>query len=117
MATEENVVMARGRWIRMAPRKVRVVADAIRNQRVDRALSTLNFIPRRAVRPVRKVLESAIAAAREAGTMDLDNLVVREIYVDQGPMLKRGLPRARGMMTRIHKHTSHITVVLGEPRS
>ncbi len=111
---EGNVVRARARWIRMAPRKVRVVVNAIRNKPVDQALAILDFIPRRAVLPVRKVLNSALAAARKDGRFDLDNLWVREIYVDQGPTLKRGLPRARGMMTRIHKRTSHITVVLGE---
>lgn len=111
---ESKIVRARARWVRMAPRKVRVVADAIRNKPVDQAMAILDFIPRRAVTPVRKVLSSALAAARQEGTLDLDHLWVREIYVDQGPMLKRALPRARGMMTRIHKHTSHITVVLGE---
>lgn len=111
---EEHVVTAKARYIRMAPRKVRVVADTIRSKRVDEATAILTFTPRRAVKPVKKVLDSALDAAKRAGNFDLDNLVVREIFVDQGPTLKRGRPRARGMMTRIQKKTSHITVVLGE---
>lgn len=111
---EAKVVRARARWIRMAPRKVRVVANAIRGKPVDQAMAILDFIPRRAVQPIKKVLNSALAAARQDGSFNLDNLWIREVFVDQGPMLKRGLPRARGMVTRIHKYTSHITVVLGE---
>lgn len=111
---EGQVVRARAKWIRMSPRKVRVVVNAIRNKRVDEALAILDFIPRRAVRPVRKVLLAAVDAARQAKSFNMDNLVIREIYVDPGPSLKRGLPRARGMMTRILKRTSHITVVLGQ---
>ena len=111
---EEHVVRAKARYIRMAPRKVRVVANAIRGKRVDEANAVLSFIPRRAVRPVSKVLNTAIDAAKQAGNFDLDNLFVKEIFVDQGPALKRGLSRARGMVTKIHKFTSHVTVVLGE---
>ena len=114
---DEHVVKAYGRYIRMTPRKVRVIADAIRRKPVDEALSILGFIPRRAVRPVKKVLSSALSAAREAGNFDLDNLIVKEIYVDKGPTLRRGLPRARGMVTQINKFTSHLTVVLGEVES
>jgi large subunit ribosomal protein L22 len=111
---EEHVVRAKALYIRMAPRKVRVVANAIRGKRVDVANAVLSFIPRRAVRPVTKVLNTAIYAAKQAGNFDLDNLFVKEIFVDQGPALKRGLARARGMVTKIHKFTSHVTVVLGE---
>lgn len=111
---EEHVVRAKGRYIRMAPRKVRMVADTIRGKRVDEAAAILQFIARRAVRPVKKVLNSAVEAARHAGNFDLDALYVKEIFVDKGPVLRRGLPRARGMVTRINKFTSHVTVVLGE---
>jgi len=111
---DEHVVKAKGRYVRMAPRKVRIIADTIRAKRVDEAGAILAFAPRRAVGPVKKVLESALDAARKAGNFDLEKLVVREIYVDQGPTLKRGRSRARGMMTQIQKKTSHITVVLGE---
>jgi len=111
---DEHVVRAKGRWIRMAPRKVRVVANAIRGRRVDEATAMLGFIPRRAVRPVRKVLLSALDAAKRRGGFDVDELYVKEIFVDKGPVLRRGLSRARGMVTRINKFTSHVTVVLGE---
>lgn len=111
---DENVVRAKGRYIRMAPRKLRVVANAIRGKRVDEATEILSFIPRRAVRPVLKVLLSAVDAAKKVRNLDMDKLVVKEITVDKGPVLKRWLPRARGMATRINKFTSHLTVVVGE---
>ena len=111
---DDHVVRAKARYIRMAPRKVRVVANAIRGKRVDEATAVLAFIPRRAVRPVTKVLNAAIDAARQKGSFDMDNLYVKEIFVDQGPCLKRRLSRVRGMATPIHKFLSHVTVVLGE---
>jgi large subunit ribosomal protein L22 len=98
----------------MAPRKVRVIADAIRGRKVDEATAILSFIPRRAVKPVRKVLLSALDAAKKRGNFDVDELFVKAIFVDKGPVLRRGLARARGMTTRINKFTSHLTVVLGE---
>jgi large subunit ribosomal protein L22 len=111
--TESKVVRACAKYIRISPRKVRLVADVIRHKRVDEAQTALRFIQRRAVRPVSKVLNAAIAQA-EAMKMNVDNLFVKEIYVDGGPTLKRWLPRARGMATPILKRTSHITVVLAE---
>jgi large subunit ribosomal protein L22 len=111
--TESRLVRACAKYIRMSPRKVRVVANAIRSKRVADAQTALRFIQRRAVRPVLKVLNAAVAQA-EAAKMDVDNLYVREIYVGSGPTLKRWLPRARGMATPILKRTSHITVVLAE---
>jgi len=111
--TEGRVVRACARYVRMSPRKVRVVANAIRNKKVDEAQTTLRFIQRRAVRPVSKVLNAAIAQA-EAAKMNVDNLYIKRIYVDGGPTLKRWLPRARGMATPILKRTSHITIILGE---
>ncbi len=111
---EGHVVKATARWVRMAPRKVRHVADVIRGKRVDEAGAILSFVQRRAVLPVKKVLNSAVDQARQAGNFDLDNLYVKEIYVDKGPSIKRTLSRARGMVNRIDKFTSHITVVLGE---
>jgi len=111
---DDHVVMATGRWIRMSPRKVRVVADAIRGRPVDEATAILSFIPRRAVRPVRKVLMSALDIAKKRGGMNVDALFVKAIFVDKGPVLRRRLTRARGMATPINKFTSHVTVVLGE---
>jgi len=111
---DEHVVKSVGRYIRMTPRKVRVVANTIRNKRVDEAVTILSFIQRRAMTPVKKVLGSAIAAAKNAGNFDLDRLIVKEIYVNQGPTQKRGKPGARGMSMRINKFSSHLTVVLGE---
>ena len=111
---DEHVVKSVGRYIRMTPRKVRMVADTIRNKRVDEPVTILSFIQRRAMSPVKKVLAAAIDAAKNAGNFDLDRLMVKAIYVDQGPNQKRGKPRARGISMRINKFTSHLTVVLGE---
>jgi len=111
---DEHVVKAVGRYIRMTPRKIRMVAESIRNKRVDEAVTILGFIPRRACRPVRKVLNSAIDTAMKAGNFNVDNLYVKEVFVDKGPTLKRSKPRARGMSARINKFTSHLTVILGE---
>lgn len=111
---EEHVVTAKARYIRMAPRKVRVVADAIRGKRVDEAVAVLTFLQRRAVEPVRKALDAAVDSARQKGNFDLDNLMVKAIFVDQGPNMKRGHARARGMIFRINHFMSHITVVVGE---
>ncbi|MCM8900382.1 50S ribosomal protein L22 [Caldicoprobacter algeriensis] len=102
------------RYIRMSPRKVRAVIDLIRGKTVNEALAILANTPRAAARPVMKVLKSAIANAENNMNMDQDNLYVAEIYADQGPTLKRIMPRARGMAYMIRKRTSHITVVLDE---
>jgi large subunit ribosomal protein L22 len=111
---EDHVVRATARYIKMAPRKVRTVADAVRGKRVDEAAAILGFAQRAAVLPLTKVINTAVAAARQAGNFDLDNLYIKEITVDRGPVVKRGQSRARGMVFRINKFTSHVTVVLGE---
>lgn len=110
---EEHVVKSVARYIRMAPRKVRTVADAVRGKRVDEANAILGFAQRAAVDPLTKVINSAVDAAKQAGNFDVDNLYIKEIYVDKGPVIKRGRHRSRGMVYRINKFTSHVTVVLG----
>ncbi|OHA08310.1 MAG: 50S ribosomal protein L22 [Candidatus Sungbacteria bacterium RIFCSPLOWO2_01_FULL_60_25] len=100
-------------YLRMAPRKVRVVADAIRGKRVPEAERTLRFLARRASGPLAKLLKSAIANAKHNFQInDVATLRVREIRVDQGPTLKRTQPRAMGRAFRIHKKSSHICIVL-----
>jgi len=111
---EEHVVRAVARYIRMSPRKVRTVANAVRGKRVDEANAILGFAQRAAVEPLYKVINSAVASAKQAGNFDVDNLYVKEIFVDKGPVVKRGRHRSRGMVYRINKFMSHVTVVVGE---
>lgn len=101
------------RFIRMAPRKMRLVADLVRGQKVNEALEVLQFSPKAAARPVEKAIRSALAnLMQEEGARELnpDETVVRTIFVDEGPTLKRYIPRAMGRATLIRKRSSHLTV-------
>jgi large subunit ribosomal protein L22 len=104
------------RHLRMAPRKVAVVADLVRGKPVGAALNILKFTRRAAAKPVAKLIQSAVANATDLskGQVDVDRLVVETISVDQGPTAKRHMPRAMGRATPIHKKTSHVHVVLSE---
>ncbi len=105
---------ARLRFLRVAPRKVRLVADTLRGMRVGDALSALKYTPQAAAKHLAKVLRSAVAnAERKGGRVDVDALFVRTLTVDQGPKWKRYMPRAMGRATRIEKKTSHVYVELG----
>ncbi|MCR4432185.1 MAG: 50S ribosomal protein L22 [Tepidanaerobacteraceae bacterium] len=105
---------ARARYVRIAPRKVRVVMDLIRGKRLSEALSILKYTPKSASKILEKVLLSAAANAQNNYDMDRDALYISKCYVDQGPTLKRYMPRAQGRAAAIHKRTSHITVILEE---
>lgn len=107
-----NEVSATAKYVRMAPRKVRMVVDQIRNKRVEKALELLQFSTRAASEPVAKVLRSAVANAENNNSLRANNLVVKYAYVDEGPTLKRIRPRAKGSASRINKRTSHITIVV-----
>lgn len=107
-------VHAKLRHLRVAPRKVRLVADIVRGLNVQQAVDILTYTKKSAATDIAKLLRSAIASADQKGGMDVDNLVVKTIYVDQGPILRRSLARARGSASRINKKTSHVTVVLQE---
>lgn len=100
--------------VRIAPRKVRLVVDLVRGKDVKNAQDILKFTPRGASQAVLKVLNSAKANAVNNNKMDEKKLFVKEIFVDEGPTLKRYLPRAKGSANSLLKRTSHITVVLGE---
>jgi large subunit ribosomal protein L22 len=102
------------RFVRIAPRKARQVIDLIRGKRVSDAQTILKFTPRFSAEIIGKVLNSAIANAENNNKMNRDRLVVSEAYVDQGPTMKRYMPRAQGRASLIHKRTSHITIVLAE---
>jgi large subunit ribosomal protein L22 len=98
---------------RQSPRKVRLVADMIRGKKVPQALLELKFLPKRASEVVAKLVSSAAANAENNFKVNKDELVVKEISVDQGVTLKRYRPRARGVAKRINKRTSNITLSLG----
>jgi len=107
-------VSAKLRGARISPQKCRLVADQIRGLPVEKAIQVLSFSPKKAARIVKKVLESAIANAEHNEGADVDELYVSTIYVDQGPVYKRIMPRAKGRANRILKRTSHITVCVKE---
>ena len=100
-------------FVRIAPRKVQIVLDLIRNQPAEKAMAILKYTPKAACEVVAKLLKSAMANA-ENKDMDTSKLYVAECYVCQGPTLKRIRPRAQGRAFRINKKTSHITLVLKE---
>ncbi len=102
------------KYIRMSPRKVRLVTDLIRGKAADEADQILKFTNKRAAHAVRKVLKSAVANAVNNHDLLEDELVVKAAYVDEGPTLKRILPRARGRAEIIKKRTSHINIIVEE---
>lgn len=98
------------RFARLSPLKARLVADQVRGQKVDQALNILKFSRNRASGILLKVLESAIANAENNNGADIDELRISEIFVDEGPVMKRIRPRAKGRADRIEKRTSHVTI-------
>lgn len=100
------------KYIRMAPRKARLVMDLIRGKEVGEALAILKYLPNHPTKPIYKVLHSAVANAEHNLELKRDQLYVWRAFIDQGPPLKRFRPRARGMASRIRKPTSHITIIL-----
>lgn len=107
-------VRARLRFVRVAPRKARLVADLIRGKGSEEALQILSFTKKMAAKIILKLLKSALANAEQKKNVDIDRLYVKRITVDQGVTWKRYLPRALGRATPIRKRTSHITIVLDE---
>ena len=108
----QTAVRAQAKWVRMSPRKARLVADHIRGRSVPEARTILAFTDRRAARAVEKVLSSAVANAEANHGLVGDELIVEAAYVDEGPVIKRWRARARGRVARIRKPTCHITVRL-----
>ena len=107
-------VGARLKGAKISAQKVRLVADQIRGKEVGEALNILSFSSKKGAHLVKKLLESAIANAEHNEGADIDELTVSQIYVDQGPSMKRMRPRARGRVNRILKPTSHITVMVSD---
>jgi large subunit ribosomal protein L22 len=104
---------AKLRYVRIAPRKMRVIANLIRGQKVSSAINSLRFLEKSGSREFFKLLVSAVANAEDQGDVDVDELVVSKVMVDQGPTLKRWRPRAHGRATRILKKTSHVVLEVG----
>ena len=100
--------------LRIAPRKVRLVADAIRGKSLAEARDVLNFTVKKASKPIRKLLESAVKNATNNEDMEESLLYIKEIKVNEGPSLKRWRPRARGRADVMQKRTSHVEIVLEE---
>jgi ribosomal protein L22 len=106
------VVRASSRYVRIAPRKARLIADQVRGLQIDRARALLQFSPRGAAQDIGKLIESAAANAENNHDLVADEMRVAEITVDEGPTLRRFRPRALGRATPINKRTSHIAVAL-----
>ena len=107
-------VRAKLRFVRVSPRKARLVADLIRGKGSEEAMNILNFTKKAASKILIKLLKSAIANATQKKNIDVDRLFIKKIAVDQGPTMKRFQPRALGRATTIRKRTSHIDIVLDE---
>ena len=103
---------AKLRHLRIAPRKVRLLIGLVRGMKVQEAIAQMQFSQKDAARPVRKLIESAVANARHNHDMDPESLIIKTAFVDEGKTLKRWTPRAMGRATPIRKRCSHITIVL-----
>ena len=108
---ETNAV---AKFVRISPRKIRLVMDQVRGKRVDEALNMLSFAPQKGDLILKKLIDSAVANAERNSGVDVDSLFVKRVYADEGPTLKRFRPRAQGRATKIRKRSSHLTVVLDE---
>ena len=102
------------RYVRVSPRKIRLIMDEIRGSSVEEALNRLTFLPQKGAMVLKKLIDSAVANAQQSPDVDVDSLYIKRIFADEGPTLKRYRPRAMGRATRIRKRTSHLTVVLEE---
>ena len=110
MANEVSAIL---KGVRISPQKARLVADMIRGKKVENAINMLTFSPKKGAEIMKKVLESAIANAEHNNSADIDDLKIKNIYVDKGATLKRIRARAKGRAAKIQKQTSHITLTVG----
>jgi large subunit ribosomal protein L22 len=115
-AVEKQEVRAEAKWVRVSPRKARLVVEHIRGRTVPEARTVLAFTQRAAAREIEKVLRSAVANAETNPNLNWngDDLIVSTVYVDEGPTIKRWQMRARGRLGRIHKRTCHITIKVAQ---
>ncbi|PIP42512.1 MAG: 50S ribosomal protein L22 [Desulfobacterales bacterium CG23_combo_of_CG06-09_8_20_14_all_51_8] len=110
-------VKATAKYMRISAQKVRKIVDAVKGKPAEAGLNALKFMPQKSAGVLEKILRSAIANADQNADMDVDSLMIKNIIVDQGPMLKRFRARARGRGSRILKRSSHITVIVAEKAS
>ncbi|NUM25016.1 MAG: 50S ribosomal protein L22 [Candidatus Buchananbacteria bacterium] len=110
---EVTEVLAKARFVRTSPRKIRLVIDQLRGLEAETAVTKLQFINKAASKPVYKLVKSAIANAENNFSLNIKDLFIKKIVADEGPTLKRFRPRAHGRSAAIRKRTSHITLVLG----
>jgi large subunit ribosomal protein L22 len=108
------ITQAQLRFIRIAPRKVRLVADQIRGKNVEEALNILQFTNKSSSKPLAKLVKSAVANADQKGGVNIDKLFISRLEVDGGPVFKRFMPRAMGRASPIRHRTSHVTVQLDQ---
>jgi len=104
------------KYVRLSPRKVRLIMDEIRGRHVEEALNMLSFTPQKGGRILKKLINSAVANAQQNSGTDVDQLYIHRIFADEGPSLKRFSPRAMGRATRILKKTCHLTVILNDKK-
>jgi large subunit ribosomal protein L22 len=107
-------IVAKVRATRISPIKVRIVGDLIKKKNVNQAMGILEYTPKKGAFILRKLLDSAIGNARQKKYVDVDTLYVKNVIVDEGPVMKRFLPRAMGRATPLRKRMSHVTLVLDE---
>jgi large subunit ribosomal protein L22 len=105
------------RHLKISPRKVRLVADMIRGKKIDEAQAILGFVVKKGSDPILKLLNSAVANVKNTGKKEITDLFISKITVDEGPISKRIMPRAKGRGDRIMKRSSHVTLVLDEKRN
>src|SRR5512141_85719 len=116
-AEKPREVRAEAKWVRISPRKARLVAEHIRGRSVPEARAVLAFTSREAARAIEKVRHSAVSNAEANHGISEEHLYIKTAYVDAGPVLKRWRARARGRVARIRKRTCHITVLLAETQA
>lgn len=107
-------ITVKTRHIRISPRKLRLVSDLIRGEMVSNAMNTLKFTTKRGAKIMYKTLMSAVANAEVRGTIDMDSLYVKKVWVDEGATMKRYMPRAQGRATVVRKRLSHLNMILDE---
>ena len=106
--------IAKHKNARASAQKVRLVANLVRGKKVLNALETLSFTNKKSAQLIKKVLESAISNAENNNNLDVDDLLIKKIYIDEGKYMKRIMPRAKGRADRILKRSSHITIILSD---
>ncbi len=107
-------IMAAAKFIRVSPRKIRLIMDQVRGRKVEEALNILSFAPHKGARILIKLINTAVSNAEQNSDIDVDSLYIKRLYADEGPTMKRWRPRAQGRATRINKRASHMTIIVDE---